>query len=371
MSAVIKMRGSMAFDSTLCEKVDGLPVAFRIWKFGINPTDKDGKVVNVNVTKRAIGLLLEEQARRGNRYSFDVDHMSLSQNAPPEARRGMGSHLLAARGTSEEPELWTDDCRWTEFAAAGLRQAVPEWLSSSPAFDISANTLEPVSYTNTSLTNNPATHNATVFASLGFSASASSDARKINMDEGVLSALKAAIAALQDVLAKAQPVAAAEVPPAPAPAAEVKAAEPPPAAHAEPDGDECKATITASAVDLGLVARVHALESELSKRNEAEERVRLLASRKDFGADTLKSLEKASIENVRFAVATFPKSANLAAVVSVQATRGEGQGETVSALPADEAEQLKIRMGVKETVRACRKTGNVMTFGVSVPKESK
>jgi len=366
MSAAIKMRGSMAFDSTLCEKVDGLPVAFRIWKFGVNPTDKDGKVVNVNVTKRAIGLLLEEQARRGNRYSFDVDHMSLSQNAPPEARRGMGSHLLAARGTSEEPELWTVDCRWTEFAAAGLRQAVPEWLSSSPAFDISANTLEPVSYTNTSLTNNPATHNATVFASLGFEAPATCGAQEQRME------FSAFLAALQELIAKAQaPVTAAEPPPV-APAEPVKAAEPPPAAPAkEPDGDEVKASITASAVDLGIVARVHALESELNKRNEADERVKLLASRKDFGADTLKSLEKASIENVRFAVATFPKSANLAAVVNVQATRGEGQGETVSALPADEAEQLKIRMGVKETVRACRKDGNVMTFGVSVPKESK
>lgn len=371
--SVVKMRASMAFDPATCEKVDGLPVAFRIWKFGVNPTDKDGKVIDVNFTARACAILLQEQATRGNRYSFDIDHLSQSAVAPPEARRGMGSHILEARGTTEEPELWAADCRWTEFAAAGMRQEVPEWISFSPAFDISKATLEPVSYLNTSLTNNPATHHATVFANRGLDAPAPSGAQEQRME------FSAFLAALQELIAKAQTPVAAAAPPAsaePAKAEPVKATEPPPPAAKEPDGDEGKKTeaVTAS------LSRLHTVESELlaykeaelkakKEKADAEERTRLLASRKDFGPAVLKGLENASLDVVRWSVENLPKSANLAAVVSVQATRGVGQtSEADSALPADEAAELKVQMGLVETVRACKKVGNTMVFGVRVPR---
>lgn len=367
--SVVKMRASVSFDPATCEKVEGLPVAFRIWKFGINPTDKDGKVVDVNFTARACAMLLNEQATRGNRYSFDVDHLSLSQTAPPDARRGMGTHVLEARGTTEAPELWTADCRWTEFAAAGLRQEVPEWISFSPAFDMSSETLEPVSYLNTSLTNNPATHHATVFANRGLDAPATCGAQEQRME------FSAFLAALQELIAKAQTPVAAAAPPAAAAEPVAASAPPPPAAHAEPDGDEKKTeAVTAS------LSRLHTVESELLAYKEAElkskkiaadteERVRLLASRKDFGPAVLKSLETATLDEVRAVVTHLPKSANLAAVVNVQATRGSTQtGEQTSNLPADEAADLKVQMGLVETVRACRKSGNTMTFGVRVPR---
>ena len=370
--SVIKMRASMAFDPSACEKVDGLPVAFRIWKFGVNPTDKDGKVVDVNFTARSCEILLQEQVTRGNRYSFDVDHLSLSPHAPPEARRGMGTHLLQARGTAEQPELWAVDCRWTEFAAAGLRQEVPEWISFSPAFDISKATLEPVSYLNTSLTNNPATHHATVFANRGLDAPAPSGAQEQRME------FSAFLAALQELIAKAQTPVVATDKPAPATEPEkpvaASAAPAPAPAKEEPDGDE-KTAVTAS------LSRLHAVESELLAYKEAElkakktqaeseEKTRLLASRKDFGPAVLKGLEGASLEVIRWSVENLPKNANLAAaVVNVQATRGAGQTDTpTSALPAEESAQLKVQMGLVETVRACRKNGNTVAFGVRVPR---
>lgn len=187
--------------------------------------------------------------------------------------------------------------------------------------------------------------------------------------------LNAFLAALQELIAKAQTPVAAAAPPAESEkkAEPVAAAAPPPTAK-EPDGDESKTAVTAS------LSRMHAVESELLAYKEAElkakkiaadteERTRLLASRKDFGPAVLKGLDGASLEVVRWSVENLPKSVNLAAVVSVQATRGAGQtDEAASALPPAEAADLKVQMGLVETIRACKKSGNTMTFGVRVPR---
>ena len=142
---------------------DGLPVAFRIWKAGDNVTDFGVH----RFTSRSAKLLLQEQATRGNLISIDVDHLSLKPEAPPEARKAVGWHRLAVRNG----ELWAVNVQWTDAVRAGLVSEPPAWRYVSPAYDVDQG--EIVSYLNTALTNNPATHDVTALATRRVSIAAS------------------------------------------------------------------------------------------------------------------------------------------------------------------------------------------------------
>ena len=346
------------FDSSAVEKKDGVPVAFRIWRFGENQTDKGLTIFSARSAK----LLLEEQARRGNRYSFDIDHGSLNPNAPIEARRGAGSHLLELRGTPEQPELWTSDCRFVDIIAAGLRKDPPEWLYFSSAYDVDPETREVVSYLNTALTNNPATWRATALATRS--------AQEQRMD------LNSFLAALQELIAKAQtPAQASETPP-PAPVQEQeKASEPPaPVAEKAPDCEEKRTTIAANRNDdqvMRLAAQVQALTAQIAAKEEKEERARLLASRPDFDKKVADALASAPLDRVRFAVETFPRVSNPAAAIGVQATRGAEQGASVSHLPENERRELDARMGVARRQDSIRRDGNHLVLGAMNPAEAR
>jgi hypothetical protein len=140
---------------------DGVPVAMRLWRAGPNPTDYGVSVFS----EESAALLLEEQARRGNRYSFDINHLSLDKDAPLENQRAVGSFAIEVRNG----ECWAVDCRWTretreELAAGG-------WLSISPAYDARTDDGVIVSLLNCALTGSPATHNATALAATRLAAS--------------------------------------------------------------------------------------------------------------------------------------------------------------------------------------------------------
>lgn len=139
------------------------PTAFRIWAYGENPTDK-----GVHVFSETSAELLEAaQALRGNLYSVDVDHLSLSETAPPASRKAVGWHRLEVRKDADgNPELWATDCKWTDEVRDGLAKDPPEWRYFSPAYDVDPETGEIVRYLNTALTNNPATWNVTALASV-------------------------------------------------------------------------------------------------------------------------------------------------------------------------------------------------------------
>ncbi|MDB4992950.1 MAG: hypothetical protein JWM74_382, partial [Myxococcaceae bacterium] len=142
--------------------VDGAPTEFRIWHSGNNPTDKGDSVFS----KRSAEALSKEQARRGNLYSIDVDHMSLNPIAPPESRKAVGWHRLEVRDDEKgDPELWAVDVEWTDVVKAGLEKKPPEWRYFSPAYDVDKKTREVIAYLNTALTNNPATWSVTALAS--------------------------------------------------------------------------------------------------------------------------------------------------------------------------------------------------------------
>ena len=136
------------------------PTAFRIWRAGDNRTDK-GRVV---LTARSAATLMAAQSARGNIYSIDVDHLSLSDTAPPEARKAVGWHRLAVRDGAGGEELWAVDVSWTPAVKAGLESQPPEWRYFSPAYDVDAETREVTRYLNTAVTNNPATWQVTALA---------------------------------------------------------------------------------------------------------------------------------------------------------------------------------------------------------------
>ena len=142
------------------------PSAFRIWKAGTNVTDYGPH----EFTERSARMLMAEQAKRGNLYAVDVDHMSLNPEAPPESHRAVGWHRLEVRDGDGGPELWAVDCQWTDAVRAGLESTPPEWRYFSPAYDVKDG--EIVSYLNTALTNNPATHQVTALATVRIAASA-------------------------------------------------------------------------------------------------------------------------------------------------------------------------------------------------------
>ena len=110
-------------------------------------------------------LLMSSQAKRGNKFSIDVDHMSFNKESPPESRKAVGWHALGVRDAGEGPELWAVDVEWTDAVRAGLEKSPPEWRYFSPAYDVNKKTGEIIAYLNTALTNNPATHRVTALAS--------------------------------------------------------------------------------------------------------------------------------------------------------------------------------------------------------------
>ena len=119
----------------------GAPTAFRIWKAGANVTDYGTHVF----TETSARLLMGAQEARGNLFSIDVDHLSLSQGkdaAPPESRKAVGFHRLEVRPSDTGPELWASSVEWTDVVRAGLEKNPPEWRYFSPAYDVDKKTGE-------------------------------------------------------------------------------------------------------------------------------------------------------------------------------------------------------------------------------------
>jgi hypothetical protein len=165
---VYEMRASITGSENPVERDEqGVPTAFRIWRAGVNVTDYGENVFS----EESAALLLDEQERRGNRYSFDINHLSLDKAAPLENQRAVGSFTIEVRGG----DLWAVDCRWTP--ATRVQLMAGEWLSISPAYDVRTSDGVIVSLMNCALTGTPATHNATQLAATRIAASRGGSAR--------------------------------------------------------------------------------------------------------------------------------------------------------------------------------------------------
>ncbi len=150
-------------DAQLVERATpgAAPSAFRIWAAGDNTTDHGPTVFS----SRSAALLMEEQERRGNLYSIDLDHLSLEKNRPAESGRAAGWHKLEVRQDERgAPELWAVEVEWCADIKEGLEMQPPKWRYFSPAYATDIETGEVVSYTNTALCINPATWSNTQLA---------------------------------------------------------------------------------------------------------------------------------------------------------------------------------------------------------------
>ena len=368
---------------------DGLPLAFRIWQAGDNPTDHGLH----RFTDRSAELLMREQAVRGNLYSIDVDHMSLDKSAPPENHRAVGWHRLEVRGG----ELWAVGVAWTGEVSAGLKADPPAWRYFSPAYDVDKKTREVVSYLNTALTNNPATWSVTAlaqrepsmkFAQIMAAIMSGKADRKAEVErvlatkayESLLADLMggdeekktAAIAKLAaafpdddkpkeeepgdkkkddaddaDKKAKAAKAAKASADEEAAKMAKAKKdAE-------EPDGDEAT---KATAKLVATIGEQDRRLKELEVTQEKSDRQKILASRPDLTALQLKALEDEPVKRLPKLLDLIPKpKEDPAAAARVTATRGDtrvdggGYGaQRAARLPPAEHQDLAKRMGRAE-----------------------
>ncbi len=354
-------------DATSIDAVHGTPPReFRIWKSGTNETDHGA----VLFSDRSAQALMADQAKRGNLYSIDVDHLSLSPSAPPEARKAVGWHRLEVR----DGDLWAVDVQWTQMAATALASAVPEYRYFSPAYDVDTETSEIVGYVNTALTNNPATWNVTALATARPVASCKCGAnlvKEARIMPKYLDDVRAAVAAMaaegdeEEMKMAARFMAAfGEAEEKPAPEAEEKPAPDAPAADAAP------------ALDARLAAnfeaqskRIAKLESQLVSR----ERDALFAARPDVSAELKAELANEAPEKIKRVLSAIKPpvatpTAELAAAST--ATRGaDGAGPSNKRVLAGSPE-MRARMGLLETTSAVVHDGPVLRLGVTIPKES-
>lgn len=149
-------------------------------------------------------------------------------------------------------------------------------------------------------------------------------------------------------------------------------------ADAKAEGDDKEDAKSAHAIAAKALAEVHTMKADARKKDVADERKSLLASRSDFSPELVKVLKEAPIATVRATCKTLPKGTtrkeNVAAAAAATGLQGEGQGNgTVSQLPPEEKFALDARMGLTDLSRKTVNTTHKMSFGVTVPtvKEGK
>lgn len=150
--------------------------------------------------------------------------------------------------------------------------------------------------------------------------------------------------------------------------------------EAQDDDEDAKAG-SAKSIALRALAKVHNMEARRKQEKLARVRAKLIASRPDFSDEMVALLQDKStpIKTVRKMVATLevgkPRRTRKSAAASTTAvgTRGNGNSVDRSArLPADDAHNLKVQMGLVKTIKAIKHEPNRMIFGASVAqKENK
>lgn len=309
------------------------PSAFRIWSAGENMTDHGATIFS----KRSAERLMQEQETRGNLYSIDYDHLSLSTDRPATAGQAAGWHRLETREGSGGKELWACSVEWVEEAKEGLEATPPKWRYFSPAYLQDEETSEVVSYTNTALCINPATHNNNQLATR---AAATTKKKATKMDQAaMLAALKAILEgdadddtkakaqALYDALvaavggvAKAEEMMKAAESEAPAPEADPKKTDTEEAPKSEKEPKVAAKTMTkADSASADLAVRLATLEAKIEK----DEVSRLVQD--NVGKKIPESLKGWAAVQKLDTIKAFLKAAPLIGsteVKSVAATRG-------------------------------------------------
>ncbi len=362
------------------------PTAFRIWRAGRNDTDK-GPVI---VTPDAIAAVLASQEQRGNLYSIDIDHLSLSDTAPPEARVAMGWHRLEGR----DGELWAVDVRWSPFAQAQLEQQPPGLRYFSPAYDVDADPGSPtfrhlIRYLNMAVTNNPATWNVTALAAVR----GNMPEEKNEPQAGPSVDLSAIVASLHKLMTEAPDDAtrtqcrtalAALMPPADGGEGGGGGDEPPPSSKdvkATKAAAQPAAVQTSAAID-PVLAQLASSVQDLSRRLDAREQAEQASERTSLAARPHLAPELASIirdpktpldlARQLASIARPPATDRTRPTETVAATRGAAAGgERGVASPPAVKTAIDARMGLSTTKPAVHRDGTRMFFPAMTPAEAR
>jgi ClpP class serine protease len=173
--------------------------------------------------------------------------------------------------------------------------------------------------------------------------------------------------------------------PAKDPAAVSEDDEPAAVSEVDPDDDteppaKKKESMAAAAYRVAIAAQKtsEATQAELRKRDERDERARLISSRPDLSAEMSKILQKAPMDLVREHIAGMPKltgtlasnpRANAAAGGGgVAPTRGAEEGDpNASRLPANEKQALDMRMGLLGESTGVENSAYKLRLGVVKP----
>lgn len=377
MKGALRRLDARARDGVERASSNGPPTAFRIWKAGLNTTDKGPTVFS----KRSAKLLLAEQTARGNRYSVDVNHLSLNPDAPIANQRAVGFFSLEVR----DDELWAVGCEWSDTVRDGLTKDPPEWKYFSPAYDVDPKTREVISFLNCALTNTPATHRVTALAS-----SASAEGKSMKKCSEIVAALmgddeekkSAAMAALQaafpDEDEKKDDESKKDADDGEESKKDSADEAPESKKDSADDKEEKKDAVQASSASLvaeqdEYTRKLESRIAKIEKDAEDKERVSLIASR--VMSDALaKKLSTKPLAYVRDICNELPKKErkDLAAAAKVQATRGEGQTDAnASRLSPDEKRALDERMGLAPRRDSIRREGNAVVFGVMTREDAK
>ena len=337
---------------------EGPPIAFRIWSAGPNVTDHGTHIFS---TKSA-QLILADQAARKNLFSFDIDHLSLNDQAPPDSHQAVGWHQLEVRQAEAGPELWAVNVQWSAEIAAGLTANPPRWRYFSPAYGVEKATGEIVSYINCAVTNNPATHEVTALAT-SVTKGTAMDIKAIvaalfGDDDEKKKEARAAVASMNDQEKKAFRAACkaafddgaeepAEKTPEKKPEDDCRSTEDP--AEKKPEEEAAvKAAIDLAGQNLALAKRLQALEDDKL----TAERETILASRKDLPAKLVETLRAMPIALMKATMASIdPPKTDPSAAQKVTGTIGGNtmadgtQMVRAARLPPGQHEALRERFG--------------------------
>lgn len=339
----------------------GPPTAFRIWSSGKVVTDHG---VHEFTAESAKAILADQRARK-NKYSIDVDHMSLSESAPPANHKAVGWFELAVRNG----ELWAVNVEWTDEVKADLTKSPPAWRYFSPAYETAKKSGEIVRLLNLALTNNPATHEVTALAT-----SAKKATKENVMDEYEKMTLAALMAAMEDEKDESKRADMEKCV-----RAKFKAAFPDPDDKKDEKKEETKANgdddkkdepkkdsvAAAKSVDTDAIAAsiadkaVVSFEAKRKEREEAAEKERILAS---LPAGDRKTYEDMSLEQVKRIVARHHSSVLDRFTGAANATPTQGGNVQRAAMPSEDKDELDRMMGISKKGPFVREEGTTLVF---------
>lgn len=138
------MKMSRRLNSLSSDVGEKLPTEIRFFRAGLNTTAKG----DFFFTAKSAELILQQQEKWGNDFSFDYEHRATTGDVAPAA----GWYKLEVR----DGELWAVNIRWTEDAKRYILKKLYRYISPTFYADEEGQIVE---FFNCALTNVPATDN--------------------------------------------------------------------------------------------------------------------------------------------------------------------------------------------------------------------